>query len=225
MRDITLPRLARLCLALTAALSSQAHAGLVSYSSSVGTMGRLADLRSSLNYERFDASLGELREVRFTFDMRTDYAMGFSNQADHARQISFRYGTDVQFSLPSSWSADSEKWEYLEVASGAPEFFIQRSWTAQRSFNITDNLSRFIRDTPGSMDYQLQHYADGTWDDWSTLGFSAMSTTNVTMRLDYLYDDPAAPGQPLPEPGSFGLVFAACAAAGVGRRALRKHST
>ncbi|MFN3302899.1 MAG: choice-of-anchor E domain-containing protein [Roseateles sp.] len=223
MRTATLHRLARFGLALSATLSPLAHAGLVSYSNSVGIMGRQADTRNSLSYQRFDADLGVLREVRFIFDIRTDYSLGFSNEADHPREISIRYGSTVDFWMPQPWSEGNDQSERREVAGGVQPTFIQRSWSVQRSFSITDNLARFIGDTPGWMDYRLHHHAEGLWDDWSTLGFGAMNTTRVDLRLDYLYDASPAPGQPLPEPGSLALALAACAAAGVGRRALRKR--
>ncbi|HEY0957223.1 MAG TPA: choice-of-anchor E domain-containing protein [Roseateles sp.] len=223
MSNTILHRLARTGLALTAALSCLAHAGLVSYSTSVSTFGRDTDTRGSLSYERFDASLGVLREVRFTFDLRTDYSMGFSNLDDHAREISIRYGTLVEFGMPQRWWDGAEQWDRLEVAGGVLESFIQRSWTSQQSFSLTDNLARFVSDTPGWMDYRLHHHADGFWDDWSYLGFGAVSTTRVDLRMDYLYDEASSPSQPLPEPGALALALAACAAAGVGRRSLRKR--
>lgn len=221
MTKTTLHRLARLGLVLSAALSPLAHAGLVSYSTTVGSFGGFGSGNNRVSYQRFDADLGVLREVRFTFDMSANHTMLYANTGDEPLRLSLRYGNGVHFDTPGSWSAGTDKTEFLEVAGHTGQTAIERSWSEQRSFSITSDLGRYIGDTPAWMDYRLTYYALGSAGQGSTLGFGSMTSSRVNLRLDYLYDEPPPPAKPLPEPGSLALVLAACAAAGAGRRALQ----
>lgn len=89
----------------------------------------------------------------------------------------------------------------------------------QRSFSITQGLERYIGDTAAWMDYRLFHNADGYWDGGSR-DFGAVSTTEVRLRLDYLYDESSSPGR-LPEPTTpalAALALLACLAPRLKRR-------
>lgn len=220
MKQALLPRLARLALALSAGLTSLAHAGLVSYTSQVSYFSKENSYSDRLQYQRFDADLGLLREVRFTYDFSLRHTLVYSNLGDQDLRLGVRYGGTADGSSPGNWYLSKEQWEFLDVAANTRQASVERSWSGQRSFSITQDLAAFIGDTPGWMDYHLRFFASGYHDPGSPLGFGSMTTSRLSLRVDYLYDLPPAPepAKALPEPASLALVAGACAAAMATRR-------
>lgn len=220
MNKALLPRLAQLGIALSTALTSLAHAGLVSYTTSTGRSvgpGSSTGYEDKLSYARFDADLGVLREVRLSYDFSLQQTIVYSNLGNDAAVMYVGHGGGVSVYSPVSWSRYTDKSTRLDVPAHTREASFEYDWHQQFSTTLTQDLDRFIGDTPATMNVYLESFTRSHASGY--LGFGSLSTSKLTVRFDYVYDTPPPAAQALPEPGSLALAMGGLvAAAGCRRR-------
>lgn len=214
MKQALLPRLARLGIALSAALSPLAHAGLVTSTTTASRMSATPFASENLSYRRFDDDLGVLREVRLTYDFTLHQTIVYSNLGNDPARLNVGYGGGVYVSGPVAWGKNTDQRVWLDVPAHTPEASFEYDWAQQFTTTLTQDLDRFIGDTPAWMNISM--HADVRSNAGGYLGIGSMSSIRLNVRFDYVYDTPPPPppaAQALPEPSSLSLALGACLAA------------
>lgn len=214
MKKALLPRLAQLGIALSAALTPLAHAGLVSYTTSAyHSAGGYSSSGSSqkLSYQRFDADLGVLREVRLSYDYSMHQTFIYSNVGDADAEMNVGHGGGISVYAPVYWGKYTDQSVRLDVPAHTREASFEYDWREQFTTTLTQDLDRFIGDTPATMNVYLELHTRTHLSQY--LGFGSLSNSQLTVRFDYVYDTPPPPSQRLPEPATPALAGLALAAA------------
>lgn len=222
MNKALLQRLARLGILLSAALTPLAHAGLVSYTATAGYSSARLSYGDKLSYQRFDADLGVLREVRLTYDFSLRQTILYSNQGADPEPLYVGYGGGVSVYAPVAWGKSTDQRAWMEVPAHTMQGSINYDWTQQFTTTLTQDLDRFIGDTPAWLDFYM--HADVRSNASWYVGVGSMSSVRLNVRVDYAYDTPPPPPavQALPEPGSLSLALGGCLAALGCHRRVRK---